>query len=56
MRNVMAQEAVKGGYSHLLMLDADGAYPRNTLMRLLEHEHRLQNPNSKGVIVGGLSS
>ena len=36
MRNGLASRAVSGGYTHVLMLDLDMAYPPNTLSKLLE--------------------
>lgn len=36
MRETMAKEALRGGYSHLLMLDSDMVYPKHTLTDLIE--------------------
>lgn len=35
MRNRLAERALQGGYSHLLMLDADMIYPKDCVSRLL---------------------
>lgn len=35
VRNALAEEAVSGNYSHLLMLDADMYYPKDTITALL---------------------
>ena len=37
MRNAMAQQAIDGGFTHLLMLDSDMRYSTDTIWRLLKH-------------------
>ncbi len=36
-RNMLAQEAIEGGFTHLLWIDSDMSFPRDMLGRLLRH-------------------
>ncbi len=36
-RNILAQQAIDGGYTHLLWIDSDMKFPHNMLARLMRH-------------------
>jgi hypothetical protein len=51
VRNQMAQEAINGGFTHLVMLDADHIHPFDTVNRLIRWA--MKDPD-RYQIVGGL--
>jgi len=38
LRNDLAQQALREGCSHLIMMDTDQVYPENTILQLLSHD------------------